>query len=193
MVDAFVTTGYKERMDGMVHDTRAPGDADAVEMHLSRTIGIIYCVVTTVVLLLVLAGVGASLGGGHLLATLVTAVVGLAVVGFLTTVSAAMVLPALTVDGNGVSGRTVRGRRIAAEWGGITLDVDDNAAPGTIRMDLAGESLSLSGRSWFGFRDFVILVAGTPAAAGRLTQPARVEVVRLLEIANRLPDTPDGG
>lgn len=176
-------------MDDMGHDTRAGGDADAVEMHLSRSIGMIYCAVTAVVLLPVLAGIGAYLSSGRPLMALVAAVVGLAVVGVLATVTAAMILPALTVDRTGVRGRTARGNRIAAGWEDVSLDVDDNAAPGTIRMQLEGESLSLSGRSWFGFRDFVILVAGTPAAASRLTPPARAEVVRLLRISNRLPDT----
>lgn len=175
-------------MDDMGHDARVGGDADAVEMHLSRSVGMIYCVVTAVVLLLVLAGIGAYLGSGHLLMALVAAVVGLAVVGFLATVTAAMILPALTVDRTGIRGRTARGKRIAAGWEDVTLDVDGNAAPGTIRIHLEGESLSLSGRSWFGFRDFVILVAGTPAAASRLTQPARAEVIRLLRISKRLHD-----
>jgi membrane protein implicated in regulation of membrane protease activity len=174
-------------MDDMGHDARSGGDAAAVEMHLNRGIGIIYCAVTAVVLLLVLAGIGAYLSSGRLLMALVAAGVGLAVAGFLAMVTAAMLLPALTLDRTGVRGRTARGNRIAAGWGDITLDVDENAAPGTIRMNLDGASLSLSGRSWLGFRDFVILVAGTPAAASRLTQPARAEVVRLLQISNQRP------
>jgi hypothetical protein len=176
-------------MAAMNHDTHAGGDADAVEMHLNRGIGIVYGAVTAVVLLLVLGGGWLYLSSGRILMAVVAAAVGLALVGFLTAVTAAMLLPALIVDRTGVRGRTARGSRVAAGWGDITLDVDDDAAPGTIRMNLDGASLSLSGRSWRGFRDFVILVAGTPAAASRLTQPAREEVLRLLQISNRLPGT----
>ena len=38
------------------------------------------------------------------------------------------------------------------------------------------------GRSWVGFREFVVLVANTPDAAAQLTPAARSEVCRLLQI-----------
>lgn len=171
----------------MGHETRAGGGGDTVEMRLNRGVGIVYCAVAAVVALLVLAGIGAYVTSGRVVMAFVVAVAGLAVAGFLAVVAGAMILPALTVDVSGVRGRTARGGRIAAEWGDITLDVDDNAASGTIRMNLDGASLTLSGRSWLGFRDFVLLVASTPAATSRLSQPARTEVVRLLQIANQLP------
>lgn len=157
-------------------------------MHLNRTFGAVYGAVTAVLSLLVVAGVAAYLSSGRILMAIVTATVGLALAAFLAVVSAAMLLPALSVDRRGVRGRTARGAELAAGWAEITLDAGEDAAPGTLRMTLNGESLSLSGRSWSGFRDFVILVAGTPVAAGRLTPPAQAEVARLMAIADRLPE-----
>ncbi|MBU2667253.1 hypothetical protein KOI35_27460 [Actinoplanes bogorensis] len=152
---------------------------DSVELRPNRRTGAGYGVLTAVVLLLVLAGVVAYLGSGRLLMAVVTAVVGLSITGFLTVITAALLLPALTADRSGVRGRTARGARLAATWDDITLDVGERAAPGTLRITLNGETLTLTGRSWSGFRDFVTLVAGTPAAASRLTPPAFAEVRRL--------------
>ncbi|MEP6648987.1 MAG: hypothetical protein ABJA74_03625 [Lapillicoccus sp.] len=111
-----------------------------------------------------------------------TAVVVLVITAFLGIVTHALVWPALTVSASGVSGQMALGRPVDIAWEDVTIDVDDDAAPGTLRLDVGAESVSVSSRSWVGFGDFVWLVCVTPAAAVRLTPAARREVVRLLEI-----------
>ena len=42
--------------------------------------------------------------------------------------------------------------------------------------------MSVSARSWIGFREFVALLGSTPEATTRLTPAARQEVARLLGV-----------
>jgi hypothetical protein len=74
-----------------------------------------------------------------------------------------------------------RGNTVDAGWDEVTIDVDDDR-PGTIRLEVGGESVSINGRAWSGVRDFVILVAGTPHAADRLTPAALQEWLCLLGV-----------
>jgi hypothetical protein len=171
-------------MDGVHQDPRA-GDADpaAVRLHLHRGIGWgVYGVVTVVVFLLVLVGTVANLTSGRIVTAVVVAVVGLAVTGFLAVVTHALVVPALTAAAAGVSGRMPRGNTVDVGWDEVTIDVDDDVPPGTLRLDVGEESVALSARSWVGFGRFVSLVVNTPDAAARLTPAAQREVNRLLRI-----------
>jgi hypothetical protein len=112
----------------------------------------------------------------------VVAVVGLALTGFLAVVTHALVVPALTATAAGVSGRMPRGNMVDVGWDQVTIDVDEGVSPGTVRLDVGEESVSVSARSWVGFGRFLHLVAGTPDAAARLTPAAQREVNRLLRI-----------
>jgi hypothetical protein len=49
-------------------------------------------------------------------------------------------------------------------------------------LEIGEESVSVSGRSWVGFRELIVLVRSTPHAAAQLTPAARSEVSRLLQI-----------
>lgn len=168
----------------MHHDTRA-GDADpsAVRLHPHRGIGWgVYGVATVVVFVLVLLGAAANLSSGRILTAVVVAVVGLALTGFLGVVTHALVVPALIATATGVSGRMPRGGAVDVGWDQVTIDVDEGVSPGTVRLDVGDESVSVSARSWVGFGRFLLLVAGTPDAAARLTPAAQREVNRLLRI-----------
>jgi hypothetical protein len=112
----------------------------------------------------------------------VLAVAGLSLTAFLAFLTYAMVMPSLTAGMAGVSGRVSWRGRFDASWNEVTIDVDDRAEPGAIRLDIGKESVSVSARSWVGFREFIILVGSTPHAAARLTPAARHEVTRLLQI-----------
>jgi hypothetical protein len=171
----------------MSEDTRHGAiEPDAVQLHLHRGIGWgLYGTATAVVLALVLAGVTANLSSGDLLIAGVIGVVGLALTAFLAFLTNSIVTPSLIATADGISGRLSRWGRVDADWDEVTIDVDDNALPGTIRLDIGEESVSVSGRSWVGFGGFVLLVASTPKAAARLTQPARDELSRLLHIDGR--------
>jgi hypothetical protein len=46
---------------------------------------------------------------------------------------------------------------------------------------IGGEPMVIDARSWRGFGDFVILVAGSPEAARSMTPAARREIRRLLQ------------
>ena len=168
----------------MYPDTRAGAvEPNAVQLHLHRGIGWgLYGVATTVVLALVLAGTAANLSSGRILMASVLAVAGLSLTAFLAFLTYAMVMPSLTAGMAGVSGRVSWRSRFDASWNEVTIDIDDRAEPGAIRLDIGKESVSVSARSWVGFREFIILVGSTPHAAARLTPAARHEVTRLLQI-----------
>jgi hypothetical protein len=134
------------------------------------------------VLVLVLAGAASNLSSGRLVMGAVIAVVGLTLSAFLALLTYSIVVPSLTVNAARVSGRLSWRGRIDVDWNEITIDVDDDAAPGTLRLKIGEESVSVSGLSWVGFREFIVLVASTPQAAARLTPTARTEVRRLLHI-----------
>lgn len=168
----------------MYHDTRA-GDADpaAVQLHPHRGIGWgIYGAATVLVFVLVMTGTVANLLDGRILQAVAVAVAGLAVTGFLAVATHALVVPALTATAAGVSGRMPRGHTVDVGWDEVTIDVDEDVPPGTVRLDVGAESVSVSARSWVGFGRFVRLVAGTPEAAARLTPAAQREVNRLLRV-----------
>jgi hypothetical protein len=164
------------------HDTRA-GDADpaAVRLHPHRGIGWgVYGVAAVAVLSW--PAPRAYLSSGRIVMGVVVAVVGLALTGFLAVVTHALVVPALTATAAGVSGRMPRGNTVDVGWDQVTIDVDEGVSPGTVRLDVGEESVSVSARSWVGFGRFLHLVAGTPDAAARLTPAAQREVNRLLRI-----------
>jgi len=171
----------------MWEDTRRGAiEPNAVQLHLHRGVGWgLYGTATAVVLALVLAGVAANLSSGELVIACVIGVVGLALTAFLAFLTYSIVTPLLIATEDGIRGRLSRRGRVDAYWDEVTIDVDDNALPGTIRLDIGEESVSVSGRSWVGFGGFVLLVASTPKAAARLTQPARDELSRLLHIDGR--------
>jgi hypothetical protein len=171
----------------MWEDTRRGAiEPNAVQLHLHRGVGWgLYGTATAVVLALVLAGVAANLSSGELVIACVIGVVGLALTAFLAFLTYSIVTPLLIATEDGIRGRLSRRGRVDAYWDEVTIDVDDNALPGTIRLDIGEESVSVSGRSWVGFGEFVLLVASTPQAAVRLTQPARDELSRLLHIDGR--------
>ena len=153
----------------MYPDTRAGGDEpEAVQLHLHRGIGWgLYGTATTVVLVIVLAGVGSNLSSGRLLMAGVIAVVGLPLTAFLALLTYSIVVPSLTVSAARVSGRLSWRGRVDADRHEITIDVVDEAPPGTLRLEIGEESVSVSGLSWVGFREFIVLVASTPQAAAR--------------------------
>ena len=168
----------------MSRDTRA-GEADpaAVRLHLHRGIGWgVYGVATVVVFALVVVGAVEYLSSGRIVMAAVVAVVGLAVTGFLAVVTHALVVPDLIVTAAGISGRMPRGNTVDAGWDEVTIDVDEDVPPGTVRLDVGEESVSLSARSWVGFGRFLHLVAATREAAARLTPTAQREVNRLLRM-----------
>ncbi len=171
----------------MWDDTRRGAiEPNAVQLHLHRGVGWgLYGTATAVVLALVLAGVAANLSSGELVIACVIGVVGLALTAFLAFLTYSIVTPLLIATEDGIRGRLSRRGTVDAYWDEVTIDVDDNALPGTIRLDIGEESVSVSGRSWVGFGEFVLLVASTPQAAVRLTQPARDELSRLLHIDGR--------
>lgn len=172
-------------------ETRAGGaEPAAVRLHLHRGIGWgVYGTATVFVLVLVLIGTTSYVLGGRFLMAGVTAVVGLALTGFLAVVTHAMVTPSLTVTTRGVRGRMPRGNTVDAGWDEITIDVDEERH-GVVRLDVGGESVSINARAWSGVRDFVLLVAQTPHAADRLTPAALQEWLLLLGV--READRGDG-
>lgn len=156
----------------------------AVRLHLHRGIGWgVYGSVTAFVFVSVLVGTVAYLLGGRYAMAAVTAVVGLALTGFLAVVTHALVTPALTADAAGIRGRLPRGTRVTATWDEVTVDVDDDR-PGRIRLQIGPESVAVDARSWIGVREFVVLVAGTPRALDRLTPAALREWMRLLGVTD---------
>ena len=171
-------------MTRKTRETRAGGvEPDTVRLHLHRGIGWgLYGTATVAVFALVLAGTVAALQSGKIITAAVLAVVGLALTAFLAVVTHAMVAPALTVRATGVSGRLPRGKPIDVRWDDVLVDVDDTAGPGALRLSLGDHSVSVSARSWIGFRELVVLLASTPEATARLTPAARREVARLLGV-----------
>jgi hypothetical protein len=167
----------------MPRDELAGGtEPNAVQLHLHRGIGWgIYGTATTVVLLLVLAGAATNVSNGRLLIAGVIVVVGLTLTAFLAFLTYSMVMPALTASATGISGRLSWRDRVDADWNSITIDFDDETSPGTMRLDIGEESVSVSGQSWVGFEEFISLLGSTPPAAARLTPAARREVTRLLQ------------
>jgi hypothetical protein len=160
----------------------------AVRLHLHRGIGWgVYGAATLFVFVLVLIGATSYLLSGRFVMAAVTAVVGLALTAFLAVVTHAMITPSLTVTADGIRGRMPRGNTVDARWDEVTIDVDDDVPPGTIRLGVADESVSINARAWSGVRDFVILVARTPHAADRLTPAALQEWLRLLGVTQVEP------
>jgi hypothetical protein len=158
-------------------------EPEAVRLHLHRGIGWgLYGTATTVLLVIVLAGAASNLSSGRLVTGAVIAVVGLSLTAFLGLLTYSIVVPSLTMNAARVSGRLSWRGRIDVDWNEITIDVDDEAPPGTFRLKIGEESVSVSGRSWVGFKEFIVLVASTPRAAAQLTPAARREVRRLLQI-----------
>jgi hypothetical protein len=155
----------------------------AVRLHLHRGVGWgLYGTATVVMLVLVLIGTVANVQSGRIWVAAVVAAVGLAVTAFLALVTQAMVVPELTVSAAGVSGRVSRGSTVDAEWDEVTIDVGSPAQPGTIRLLIGAESVSVSAQSWVGFGELIVLVGSTPDATARLTPAARREVLRLLQV-----------
>jgi hypothetical protein len=155
----------------------------AVRLHLHRGVGWgLYGTATAVMLPVGVLLTALYLRAGRWWMAGLCAVVGLGLTLFLAGLTFAMVRPALTVTAGGIGGRTPRGSTVEAHWDEVTIDVDEDAFPGTIRLDIGEESMSLHERAWIGFMDFVGLVSSTPHAAARMTPAAREEVVRLLRI-----------
>lgn len=153
-----------------------------VRLHLHRGIGAIYGVVAAAVLTLTLLSVVEYASSGGVWMAVVTVVVGLALTTFLAVLTLALVLPELNASATGITGRTAWGKTVDVTWRGVTVDVDDEDPPGTLRLDMGGQPMSIDGRSWVGFRDFVILMGCAPYAASQLTPAARSEVARLLTL-----------
>jgi hypothetical protein len=157
----------------------------AVRLHLNRRIGWgLYGTVTVAVFLLVVVGVAAGVQSGRLWMSALLLVVGLPMTAFLVLVTAAMVLPELSLSAVGVTGRTARGKVIEAPWSEVTIDADEEdrveeSGHCTIRMTVGGEPVSINNDSWVGFGEFIVMVVGTPAARSRLTPAAKLELVRL--------------
>ena len=179
--------------DGARH-ADAPGSpppddaAPVVHLHLHRGVGWgVYGTATAVVAVLVVLGTWFNLVNGRYLSALAIAVVGLGTAGFLGVVTHAMVTPALTVTPAGVRGRMSRGAAVDVGWAGLTVDVEDDARPGELRLNVGDESATVSARQWTGFAELVVLLAATPAAAARLTPPARREAIRLLGLVGYGP------
>jgi hypothetical protein len=136
---------------------------------------------------LVLIGTTAYLLSGRFVMAGVTAVVELAPTAFLAVVTHAMVTPLSHCD----TGWRPRADA-ARERGRRTLGRGHHRRrrrrpPGTIRLDIVDESVSINARAWSGVRDFVILVARTPHAADRLTPSALQEWLRLLGVTQVEP------
>lgn len=172
----------------------ADGAGAAVHLHLHRGIGWgVYGVGTVIVLGLVLAGIWFNLAEGRYLSALAITVVGLGTAGFLGVATHAMVTPALTVTPAGVRGRLPHGMRVDVDWSEVVVDVEDEARPGELRIVVGDGSATVSARQWTGFPEFVVLLGETPAAAARLTPPARREAIRLLGIVELDPGALDDG
>ena len=153
-----------------------------VQLRLHRGPGVLYCGLAVALLSLVGLGAGSYLSSGRFLMALVTAVAGLGVTAFLTFLALAILIPVLEASATGVRGRMAWGRRVDVGWDGVGIDVEDETPLGTLRLDIDGQSLTVSHRSWLGFGDFVVLVAATPRAADRLTPAARSAVLQMLGI-----------
>ena len=176
---------------GRTGATPSPGDdraTPAVHLHLHRGVGWgFYGTATVLVLVLVLAGIGFNLANGRYLSALAITVGGLAMTGFLGVLTYAMVMPSLTLTPSGVRGRMPHGSRVDVGWDAVTVDVEEEARPGELRIAIGDESATVSARQWIGFAEFVVLLSSTPAAAARLTPAARHEAVRLLGIVELAP------
>jgi hypothetical protein len=163
-------------------------DTGYVRLHLNRRMGWgFYGSVTVAVFVLVVVGSVAAAQSGRLWMAAVLVVVGLPMTAFLAVVTAAMVLPELTLSSAGVSGRTARGKAFDAPWSEVTIDAVDEdkveeSGHCTIRMTIGGESVSINNDSWVGFMEFIPWVVGTPVAKSRLTPAAKLELVRLLQL-----------
>lgn len=168
-----------------MHDDARGGRAEPnrVQLHLHRGVGWgLYGTATAIVLVLVLAGIASNLSSGSIVIAGVLALAGLPFTAFLGFLTYSMVVPLLIIDGQGISGRLSLAAQVNADWNEISIDVDDEAPPGTIRLHIGEQSVSVSGRSWIGFKEFIVLVASTPRAAAQLTSAARRELSRLLQI-----------
>lgn len=153
-----------------------------VQLRLHRGPAVLYAGLALALLSVVLLGAGSYLSNGRFLMALVTAMVGLALTAFLAFVALTIVLPVLDASPTGVRGRMAWGRRVHVGWDEVVIDVEDETALGTLRVGIAEQSLTINHRSWLGFGDFVLLVAATPQAAGRLTPAARSAVLQMLGI-----------
>jgi hypothetical protein len=159
-----------------------PSAAAVARLHLHRGPAATYAVLALLLLVVLGLGVTTSLADGHVAAAVVATLVGLAVVGFLGLLAVSIAAPGLTVTPAGVAGRISWVRPVDVDWDAVTIDLDEGGTPGRFRVGLGAESVTLDRRAWFGFGDFVLVVASTPAATGRLSPAARSEVARLLGI-----------
>jgi hypothetical protein len=151
----------------------------AVRLHLHRGIGWgFYGTAAALMLLVGLFVPPGYLRDGRWWMAGLTAAAALALALFFAILTYAMVVPELTATAAGISGRMPRAGAVEVAWEGVTIDVDEDALPGTIRLDLGEESVSVNPRAWVGFEPFVGLVCGTPRAAARMTPAARHAVAR---------------
>ena len=158
----------------------AAATSDVVRLHLHRGWGWgLYGSLTVVVVVVAVLTVRRYLIEGDLALAGVATVGGLAAGGLLGVLTYSIVWPELTASARGIRGRLCGGQTIDADWDAITIDVDDDAEPGTLRLDLAPEPVSISRRSWIGFDRFVVLVDSSADAASRLTPEARRAVLRM--------------
>lgn len=176
----------------MSHDASLGSEPPSAQLHLHRGLGALYGIVGLVVLGLVVAGVISYVSSGKFLLALVATVVGLAITTFLAILCLNLVVPLVNVSAVGMAGQLTWGRRFNIGWPDITIDVDEGAPNGHLRLDLGAESVTVTPAAWTGFADFVLLVASTSAAAARLTPSARTEIARLLQIEDYRPPDSDG-
>lgn len=171
-------------MGSMDGGTRLGGpEPTAVRLHLNRAIGWgLYGTLTAATFVIGMLGTATNLRSGRLWIAGLIAIAALAVSGFLAVVTHALVWPELIATAVGIAGRMPRGGTIEAGWSEVTIDVDTDAGPGTLRLDIHAESVSVSAQTWIGFDGFVRLLGNTPQAAARLTPAALREVTRLLQL-----------
>jgi hypothetical protein len=151
-----------------------------VPLHLHRGLGLVlYGTGTLAVVVLGTVSTVWNATSGRIIATVVTALGSLAVAAFLATVTHAMLWPNLTVTESGIRGRVSVARAVDLAWEDVTIDVDVDDPPGTLRLQLGTDTFTLSTRSWVGFEEFVLLVSASWTASERLTPAARREIARL--------------
>ncbi len=157
-------------------------DPTVARLRPKRGPGVLYGTLTAFVFIVVLFGVSAYAADGRIAIAVVLAVGGLALAGFLGYLTVALMIPALDASATGIRGRIGWRKAVDARWREVAIGVDAGDAPGRFRLTIGSESMPIDARSWRGFNDFVILVAGTPEAARSLTPAARRELRRLLQL-----------
>lgn len=162
--------------------SRRPDDGGAIlaRLRLHPGPGLLYGALAVVVLALVVVGAAAYTARGRLLLAFVTVAVGLVVTAFLAFLALTVLLPVLDVAATGLRGRMGAGQAVDAPWSQVRVDVDEDAPPGRLRLQVGGASLSINADSWLGFRAFLAVLATNDEADACLSPAARREVTRLL-------------